>query len=539
MRATRERRTTMCTRPNAGLGLLVAGTAALLAGLPGRAAAGEYAVANCQADPLGYSTRAFADFASRGMKIRRACDPEGPGRRGLITGNVARAGRVPRGAVAAVIISAPPGTRFTRFRWAGTAQRRDCRYALQLYAEAPDIKRFALKNVRANQKCPRPTTRGQAAGYRSRTYDVTGATRIVQRAICVGGQGRKWCSARSSNFLRTYEAEVGIADVTAPTAAILTDTPLARGAWVRGIQPLNYTASDNVGVRMARALAGGRASGFHQRPCAFATPERTYADRMPCANGLGQMTVDTKNFAEGSQALVVQPQDPGGNVGVSGPVTARIDNTPPGRVDVSVEGGEQWRTRNDFALVWGNPPEGDRAPIAAATYRLCHATAAGCTSAVRPGAEIARLAVPVAGPGEWTVSLWRRDAAGNESDTAASVPVTLRYDPEPPQLGFEPTATADPTLVAVGVTDRVSGLAGGAIEISASGSGTWRALATQRQGSRLLARIDDASLPAGAYLLRARASDQAGNEASSDRRLDGRSMVVTLPLRVVSTLRAG
>jgi hypothetical protein len=44
-----------------------------------RAAAGEFAVANCQADPLNLSNRAFDDFATRGMKIRRACDPEGPG----------------------------------------------------------------------------------------------------------------------------------------------------------------------------------------------------------------------------------------------------------------------------------------------------------------------------------------------------------------------------------------------------------------------------------------------------------------------------
>jgi hypothetical protein len=129
------------------------------------AAAGEFSVANCQADPLNFSTRAFDEFATRGMKIKRACDPEGPGLRGLITSNVVRGGRVQRGAVAMVTISAPLGTRFTSFRWAGTARRRDCRYALQLYAEAPDIQPIAIKNVRANQRCPRPR-RAQAAGYR-------------------------------------------------------------------------------------------------------------------------------------------------------------------------------------------------------------------------------------------------------------------------------------------------------------------------------------------------------------------------------------
>ncbi|HKH16611.1 MAG TPA: hypothetical protein VKA57_03720, partial [Solirubrobacteraceae bacterium] len=183
------------------------------------AVAGEYAVANCQADPLNFSTQAFDNFATRGMKIRRACNPEGPGLRGLITSNVVRAGRVARGAVALATITAPPGTRFTRFRWAGTARRRDCRYALQLWADADDIAPIPMINVRANRRCPRPAF-AQAAGYRSRTFDVNGATQIVQRVICVGGNGKNYCSSRSSNYLRTYKAQVGIVDPLPPTASI-------------------------------------------------------------------------------------------------------------------------------------------------------------------------------------------------------------------------------------------------------------------------------------------------------------------------------
>ena len=138
----------MRSRPTARRCALVgAGVAILIALSPASASAGEFAVANCQADPLNFSTRAFEDFATRGMTIKRACDPEGPGLRGLITSNVVAGGRVPRGAVAMATISAPEGTRFTSFRWAGTLRRRDCRYALQLYAEAPDIAPVTL-NVR-------------------------------------------------------------------------------------------------------------------------------------------------------------------------------------------------------------------------------------------------------------------------------------------------------------------------------------------------------------------------------------------------------
>jgi hypothetical protein len=85
----------------------------------------------------------------------------------------------------------------------------------------------------------------------------------------------------------------------------------------------------------------------------------------------------------------------------------------------------------------------------------------------------------------------------------------------------------------------VSGLADGVIEIGAAGSGIWQTLATQKDGNRLVTRIDDVALPASTYLLRARARDQAGNEASTDRREDGQPMVITLPLRTPVTLRAG
>jgi hypothetical protein len=146
--------------------------------------------------------------------------------------------------------------------------------------------------------------------------------------------------------------------------------------------------------------------------------------------------------------------------------------------------------------------------------------------------------MPVPTPGQWTVSMFRRDAAGNQSDELASVPVALRYDPDAPQLGFEPPSSTDPTFVAVKATDAVSGVANGVIEMSVAGSGVWQTLPVQRDGDHLTTRIDDAGLAPGPYELRARATDQAGNEASTNLRLDAQPMVVNLPLRMVSTLQA-
>ena len=54
-----------------------------------------------------------------------------------------------------------------------------------------------------------------------------------------------------------------------------------------------------------------------------------------------------------------------------------------------------------------------------------------------------------------------------------------------------------------------------------------------------MARLDDGRLEPGSYAVRAFARDQAGNEGSTDRRLDGPPMIVRIPLRTPTTLHAG
>jgi len=145
--------------------------------------------------------------------------------------------------------------------------------------------------------------------------------------------------------------------------------------------------------------------------------------------------------------------------------------------------------------------------------RLCRAGSRDCVEPVRRvGDALARLELDVPAPGVWSVSVWREDAAGNADERLASVPVTLRYDPEPPQLGFEHSPLSDPTLVSVLVSDRVSGLAGGEIELRRQGTASWQTLETHVQGSRLVTRLDDARLPAGVVDLLRRG--QLAGEAS-------------------------
>jgi hypothetical protein len=506
---------------------------ALMLSAPRQAMAGEYTILACQADGAGYASTAFEDFATKGMKWRRACGPYGPELRGLVTANVARKGRVARGAQSMFVLSAPSGTTLSRLRWSGHAHRRDCRYALQLYAERPGASSVAIKNVRANRNCPRPD-RAQASSWpRPRAYDLGGATRIVQRVVCVGAPSHRFCSSRGQNYIRTFAAEATVVDGVGPSATILADSPLARSEWVGGIQSFAYEASDNVGIRVGHASLGGAQLGKDPRAC-------NYSQRIPCPSGRGQIEVTTGRVPEGSQPMAVLVEDAAGNAAASAPVTVRIDNAAPGAVPVGLAGGESWRNQNDFDVAWTNPAEGDRAPIVAAHYRVCRAGSEECVGGERANAGIAgidNLAVPE--PGEWELRMWRRDAAGNQQASNASLPVRLRFDPQPPELGFEASSPDDPTRVSVHVEDRISGLGGGSIEISRAGSGVWQVLPASREGDRLLARVDDAALPPGDYDLRAAAHDLANNLASTDRRLDGQPMRLRLPLRIATSMRAG
>ena len=502
-------------------------------GATASAEASEFTINACHADRGNYSTQAFEDFATRGMMWKRACNPEGPGLRGLVTANVVRSGRVPRGARSYFVMRAPDGTRFARLSWSGQARRRDCRYALQLWASRPDGPPVPIKNVRANSRCPR---RGyaQAAGWpRARSYDIAGATSIVQRVVCVGAKKTPYCSSRGLNYIRTFKAQATVVDVSPPSVSIVQDNAFTRGEWVSGIQSVNYDAVDNAGVRLGRAVVGGRNGGEHSRPC-------SYAQRIPCANGPGNLTVDTGRVPEGSQPLVLQVEDAAGNLAESTSLVVRVDNTAPGAVPIAIDGGESWRNRNDFDLAWSNPDEGDRAPIAVAHYRLCRSDETNCSTGSQAAGAINRLVdIAVPTPGAWQLRLWREDAAGNHEPANASVPVALKYDPEPPELAFETSPASDPTLISVRATDAISGLDAGQIEVSQEGSGTWSTLETRHEHGRLVVRINDAALPPGRYVLRATARDQAGNQSSTEKRLDGQVMAISLPLRIQTAVRAG
>lgn len=136
-----------------------------------------------------------------------------------------------------------------------------------------------------------------------------------------------------------------------------------------------------------------------------------------------------------------------------------------------------------------------------------------------------------AGDGHHTLAYYAVDVAGNRS---AERFATFKVDATAPETAaFEHQDPNDPRRVTARVGDRVSGVAGGTIQIRAAGATDgWRDLATGYRDGALFAYVDDVHLPDGSYELRARVRDRAGNEGFGSQRVDGSPMVLRLPLRI-------
>jgi hypothetical protein len=181
------------------------------------------------------------------------------------------------------------------------------------------------------------------------------------------------------------------------------------------------------------------------------------------------------------------------------------------------------------------PPGWSRAPVTVALSARDQPGLSGVRSLayrVDGGAEEVAAgdaaAVPISLDGRHSLRFHALDGAGNVS---AESSVAVAVDRTPPEtVAFEATDPADPRRVSVVVADRTSGIVSGTIELRRTGA-AWQPLRTLIARDRLVALLDDAALRPGAYELRARAVDGAGNEALGTGRVDGAPARLTLPLR--------
>jgi hypothetical protein len=509
------------------------------------ASAGTYDVAAC-GGAAGGANNAFGAAADPQMAAYTICPntPSNPAT-GLVTRASATAGPgwVPYWAGAYQIFEAPPGASLEAVWFDVAVIRLATTWSTGIVTFDNDFNVGGLPwGCYGGPGCGI----GTPAFFGPIAVGLGGHTKFRFETRCVAAGG---CDISASGFQPGMRAlfsaanvTVRVQDSTTPSVS-LSGGSLFSGEWLRGTHSGYSAESDNVGIMINRTWVDDRELLYSEdfRDGGWPGDIRCdYTRRRPCNDMPGAGShVNTRALSDGTHQLRVEAVDAAGNAG-SAIRTIKVDNTAPARVNTNVEGGEGWRQTNDFSVSWTNSSD-QAAPITTAHYRLCSSGATSdsgprCTSGSRSDTGIERLSgLSVPGPGEYSLQVWLEDAAGNNEPENASDPVRLRFDnaaPEP--VTFELLDERDPLRLDVLIGDSTSGIAHGTIELRRSGFRQWHALASVLEGSRLSARLDDLGLADGSYEARARVSDQAGNERTSDRREDGAKMELTLPVRIAS-----
>jgi hypothetical protein len=418
--------------------------------------------------------------------------------------------------------TAPPRTSITHLRWAGRMARENCDWTTNIKAVPSNAN---VLGYPARHFC-------DATNFDNRGWPVTvrtpaGTTGLEQLVVCFTSK----CSPGAA--LHAQWVEVTIDDPVPPSVSV--GGPLVSGRWVSGRTgrppEVHVASADSAGVQRIETALGARG------------PDKTFpcnwSQSRPCPQpGSTSLAPGVANLHDGRHTLSVSSWDSAGNSTV---VTRSVfvDNTPPDPVVPKVTGGHGWRRTNGFSASWTNPA-GHAAPITRAHWKLCSPDGScrwGGIRAAQDIHEIPQILAPA--PGEFELYVWLEDAAGNQREANAPLSVPLRFDPDPPQVVFAASDSADPLRVAVNAVDHHSGLADGEIEMRAVGGRTWHGLRTERQGSQLVGYVDDERFRDGAYEFRARAVDNAGNEASTGKRVDGSAARLRLPARIDTRLAVG
>ena len=475
---------------------------ALTAALPATAHAGSYHVQTCHPDgatpgwQLSHAARttAYVDCNSLASAA------------GIRARNVIGNGIAPGLAAASASLTAPRGTYFD---WA----RLDIDVTAQLGWQA-GLYDFANKRwLLCGATCA--TTYGWL-----RREIALNTSRLGVLAICGSSSCETANKAHGSVGIRNVSARVQ--DPVIPTLA-LKGGSLLSGRWLRAVQTLRFAASDNAGLRSVRLHLDGRPDADAPTRCDFHLV-------LPCTPALDRvLTTDLRTVSDGTHSVALVATDAASNVTrKSFPI--RVDNTPPGPIANLASDARGWVPRTRFNLRWANPARGPGAPVTTTFVQICGAQCAPVSQLSQSGG--AGEAVEVPASGHWRARLWMGDEAGN-ADPATAQEVELFSDTRPPSIGSVAQDPARPGLIEVVARDDLSGIATAELEIQRSGESTWRSVPVSTTGRGFAGVVDDGSLPAGRYLVRARATDGAGNEQTLA------LQQLRLPFRAASSLTVG
>jgi hypothetical protein len=351
------------------------------------------------------------------------------------------------------------------------------------------------------------------------------------RLLCARADTR-WCSLESGSWSGIRALTLTVEDDRQP-AALLTGGDLVGGGWRRGTQSVFVGGDDGgSGPRFGETFLDGNRVGFTEYQCnkVQVGGEWRATTMRPCGTSARTTHyVDTTAFIDGPHTVIHCTADFAGNGACTGDHTVLIDNNPPAHPrSPALAGGDGWRRTNDFDLNWENPDQGPASPIAGANWRVSAAggyDTGAKFAAGRNRTSLADLAVP--GAGAYSLQLWLRDEAGNESPgTAVTVP--LRFDDVRPQVAF--SVEPSETQVLADVSDEHSGPAGGGIFYRRVDAPNWTELPTKLVPAGAAGKAHlVASMPElgfGTFVFRADVVDAAGNSASTILRADGTQMAI-------------
>lgn len=389
------------------------------------------------------------------------------------------------------------------------------------------------------------TSRGMeafAAGFGA------GVLSFESRLICARVSPQR-CDTSPSSSAMVRALTITLDDSLAPTVQS-AGSALSDG-WLRGAVEVTYTASDRGGgMRAGETTVDGARVGYTEHACDVVSVAGVLHGRkmLPCPlNASGRHAINTAALSDGQHSVRSCVTDFAGNTACGPARQIRIDNNPPtAPVALKVEGGDGWRNRPSFDLVWSNPVQGSASPIVGATYRITGPSGFDSGAKYQSGTGIAKLAgLALADAGEYRVSVHLHDQAGHSS-AANSAEAIVRFDDLPPDVGFRGFSDVGmPERIRARIFDRHSGPAGGEITYRREGGTGWTPLParlepTGRAGEAdLVAIFPSDSLEPDRYEFRVVGHDMAGNRAESSHRIDGGGkMLAEGPLKTPTVLEA-
>jgi len=367
------------------------------------------------------------------------------------------------------------------------------------------------------------------------------AKAVESRLLCAKAED-KFCSTAANSSAGVRGLTITLDDSVKPGTS--AGGALSGGGWLRGSQAVTYSAGDlGSGLRFSQTLVDGALRAQTEHACAksFIAGQWRATRMQPCSNNAsGSHPVQTAALSDGPHQLRQCAVDFAGNTGCAADLTIRTDNTAPAAPrSLTVAGGENWRRENGFRLDWLEPDQGRAAPIASYGYRL-----SGPGSDAEPVwrfgvGSIERIDLP--GPGEFRVSVWLADRAGN-TDVKASAESVLRFDDVSPTAYFVEPTSEQPDRLRVAISDEHSGPAGGTISFRRQGGGEWQRLATEQGadsgGRHLEALFPSEGLDPGLYEFQAKVLDLAGNGTVTGNRGNGSAMTMRVSPKMEPELAA-